>query len=164
MPSFANILMLYLGVFYAVALVIYFAAVNFRGYQTHQVETQVAAIANDYTNAVQLKAQYAVLKERADLTYAALDCWQTVAQQLPQGILLALFSFADGQKLTLSGSAPQDQVNTLFDFDSSLRKAQLNGQPMFNSEGGEQLRYNQSGDKVTWSFSLLLKQSEEAAP
>src|SRR5581483_939231 len=50
------------GVMYALFLVLYFAGVSFRGYQTHKVEVQVAAIANDYTNTVQLKAQYAVLK------------------------------------------------------------------------------------------------------
>jgi len=157
--------LLFTGVMYAAFLAIYFAAVNFRGYQTHKVESQVAAIANDYTNAVQLKAQYAVLKERADLTYAALDCWQTVAQQLPQGITLGRFSFADGQKLSLSGSAPQDQVNTLFDFDSALRKAQLNGQPMFDPQQGEHVNPRlQPPSTEVWSMSTELLHTEAEQP
>ena len=74
------------GVLYATFLVFYFCAVAFRGYQTGKVEGAVAAISNDYTNAVQLKARYAVLQERAQLKYAALNSWQIVAQQLPPGI------------------------------------------------------------------------------
>jgi hypothetical protein len=152
------------GVMYAVFCVFYFAAVSFRGYQTHQVEAQVAAIANDYTNSVQLRSQFAVLKERADLKYAALDCWQTVAQQLPPSITLARFSFADGQKISLSGSAPQDQVNTLFDFDSGLRKAQLNGQPMFDAQKGEHVNPHLNGNVEVWSMSTELLHTEVEQP
>ena len=82
------------------------------GYQTHKVEQQVAAISGSYTNALQLKARYDVLKERQQLKYAALDCWKIVAEQLPAGISLQRFSFADGQKLSLSGTAAPDQINS----------------------------------------------------
>jgi hypothetical protein len=157
--------LMFAGVMYAVFLVLYFAAVSFRGYQTHNVEVQVAAIANDYTNAVQLKAQYAVLKERADLKYAALDCWQTVAQQLPQGITLGRFSFADGQRVSLSGNTTADQVNTLFDFDSALRKAQLNGQPMFDPQKGTHVNPRlQPPNNETWSMSTELLHTEADQP
>jgi hypothetical protein len=153
------------GVLYAVGLVLYFAAVSFRGYQTNKVEAQVAAIANDYTNAVQLQAQFAILKERAQLKYAALDCWQTVAQQLPQGITLGRFSFADGQRLSLSGSTTADQVNTLFDLDSSLRKAQLNGQPMFDLEKGTHVNPRlQPPNTEVWNMSVELLHSEVEQP
>jgi hypothetical protein len=152
------------GVLYAIAVVIYFCATAVLGYQTRGVEQQVAAISGSYTNTLQLKARASVLKERQDLKYAALDCWQIVADKLPDGISLQRFSFSDGQKLSLAGTATPDQITILLAFSTAMQKAEKNGQPMFNSEGGDQLRYNQSGDKVTWSFSLLLKQSEEAAP
>jgi hypothetical protein len=87
-----------------------------------------------------------------------------VADKLPDGISLQRFAFSDGQKLALAGTATPDQITDLLAFNNAMQKAEKNGQPMFNSVGGDQLRYNQSGDKVTWNFSLLLKQTEEAAP
>jgi hypothetical protein len=74
------------GVLYAIGVVIYFCAVGFLSVQTHQVERDVAAQSGGYTNAMQLKARYDVLKERQGLKYAALDCWKIVAEQLPEGI------------------------------------------------------------------------------
>jgi len=43
-----------------------------------------------------------------------------------------------------------------------VRKAKLNGQPMFNpnSNNGEQLTYRQNGNKVTWNFGLELQHTE----
>jgi hypothetical protein len=152
------------GVLYAIAVVIYFCATAVLGYQTRGVEQQVAAISGSYTNTLQLKARSAVLKERQDLKYAALDCWQIVAEKLPDGISLQRFAFSDGQKLSLAGTATSDQITVLLAFSTAMQKAEKDGQPMFSAEGGDQLRYNQSGDKVTWNFSLLLAQTEEAKP
>ncbi|HUZ06884.1 MAG TPA: hypothetical protein VMV89_05285, partial [Candidatus Paceibacterota bacterium] len=125
------------GVLYAVAVAVYFCAVGVLSVQTHKVERQVAAISDDYTNALLLKARYNVLQERQNLKFAALDCWKVVAEQLPQGISLQRFSFANGQTLSLSGTTTQDQINTLFDFNSAMQKVMLNGQPMFDPHGGE---------------------------
>src|SRR5471032_873303 len=125
------------GVLYAIAVVIYFCATFLFGVQTGKVEQQVAGISNDYTNALQLKARYDVLVERQNLKFAALDCWKVVAEQLPQGVLLQRFSFVNGQKLSLSGSAGSDQVNTLLNFNTSMQKAALNGKQMFDLHGGE---------------------------
>src|SRR5277367_2434421 len=63
------------GILYAIGVVIYFCATGLLGVQTRKVERQVAAISGDYTNAMELQAQYNVLKERQNLKYAALDCW-----------------------------------------------------------------------------------------
>ena len=103
------------------------------GFQTGKVEQQVAAISGSYTNALQLKARYEVLQERQDLKYAALDCWKLVAEQLPAGISLQRFSFADGQKLSLNGTVAvgPDCPNHRWFYDA-VRKAKLNGQPMFD--------------------------------
>jgi len=128
------------------------------------VEQQAAAISNDYTNALQLKARYDVLVKRQNLKFAALDCWKVVAEQLPQGISLQRFSFADGQTLTLAGVAGQDQVNTLLDFNSAMQKAAPNGQPMFDPQGGETVHPRNVPGGVSWSFSLKLLHTEEPAP
>jgi hypothetical protein len=97
-----------------------------------------------------------VLKERQDLKYAALDCWRLVADKLPEGISLQRFSFGDGHKLTLSGTVTPEQITPITDFYDVLRKAQLNGQPMFLATGGEPIVYHQNGSQVSWNFSLEL--------
>jgi len=68
----------YAFVMYAIFLVIYFCGVAYLGHRTSGVESQVARISNEYTNAIQLKARYEVLKDREQLKYAALNCWQAM--------------------------------------------------------------------------------------
>jgi hypothetical protein len=149
------------GVLYAIGVAIYFCATGFLAMQTHKVEQTVADQSGSYTNALQLKAQYDVLKERQELKYAALDCWKIVAEQLPPNIALQRFSFANGKKLSLSGTAAPDQVNTLFNFNTAMQKVTANGHPMFNSQGGETVNPHQTANAVTWSFSLQLQNAEE---
>ena len=55
-----------------------------------------------------------------------------------------------------------DQINSLFDFNNGLQKAELNGQPVFKTEGGEPLVYHQTANTVTWNFSLALQRGEDA--
>jgi len=150
------------GVLYAIGVVIYFCAVGFLSVQTHQVERDVAAQSGGYTNAMQLKARYDVLKERQGLKYAALDCWKIVAEQLPEGIVLQRFSFADGQKLALSGTTSPDQVNLLFDFNTAMKKALLNGKPMFDPQAGDPVNPRKNGNLEIWSFNLQLQHAEGA--
>jgi hypothetical protein len=152
------------GILYAVCVIVYFCATSILAYQTGKVERQVAALGGSYTNVLQLKARYEVLKERQDLKYAALDCWKLVAEQLPEGILLQRFSFGDGQKLSLNGSVASDQITQITDFYDKLRKAELNGQPMFNSEAVDPFTYRQNGTTASWSFSLALRRTEQEEP
>jgi len=153
------------GILYVVVLAVYFAAVSFLGYRTHNVEQAVAGISGDYTNAIQLKARYGVLRERQELKYAALDCLKVVAEELPTGISLQRFSFANGSKLALSGTCEQDQLDLITGnggFYDSVRKAKPDGQPMFKPNPGEagQLVYRTLGNKVTWNFGLELQRTE----
>jgi hypothetical protein len=141
---------------------IYFCATGLVGIQTRKSEQQAADVSGDYTNAMELQAQYNVLKERQNLKYAALDCWKTVAEKLPPAISLNRFSFADGQKLSLSGTASSDQINTLFDFNSAMQKAELDGHPMFASGGEPVSPHTAANNVTTWSFSLELQQAEES--
>ena len=152
----------YAGMAYAVCLVIYFCAAGILGIQTRKVEGDVAKISNDYTSALQLKARYEVLKERQLLKYAALDCWQRVAEEMPPTITLQRFSFTDGRRLMLSGTAPQDQVNTLFDFNTSLKKKKAGGQFVFDQQKGDTVNPRLQGNVEAWSFSLELLHVEAA--
>jgi hypothetical protein len=83
---------------------------------------------------------------------------------LPEGISLQRFSFGDGHKLTLSGTVTSDQITPITDFYDALRKSQLNGQPMFNPAGGDELSYHESGNQVSWNFSLELRHASEDTP
>jgi hypothetical protein len=151
-------------VLYLAVVTVYFCATGLVGYQTGKVEEQVAANSDNYTNTLQLKSRYDVLKERQDLKYAALDSWKLVAEQLPPGISLERFSFADGQKISLNGTTTPDQITPVTDFSDALRKAKLNGQRMFDPLGGDPFQWRLNGNTVTWSFSLLLAHTEEDLP
>jgi hypothetical protein len=152
------------GVLYAIGVVIYFCATAVLGYQTNKLVQQVAGISGSYTNALQLKARSEVLLERQNLKFAALDCWKLIADQLPAGISLQRFSFGDGRTLSLGGTVTPDQITPITDFYDTLRKAQLNGQPMFNVSGEVPLSYRQSGNQVTWNFALELRRAEVEKP
>ena len=76
-------------------------------------------------------------------------------------------SFADGQQLSLNGTVPSDQIAQITDgFYDAVRKAKLDGKPMFDTAGGEDLTYRQMANAVNWQFSLMLrhKQEQENAP
>ena len=149
------------GVLYAIGVAIYFCATGVLAYRTRGVERQAAALSGSYTNVMELKARFDVLKERQDLKYAALDCWKAVADRMPTNITLQRFSFADGQKLSLSGTAPADQVNTVFDFNTTMQKATNQNLPMFDLQGGEPVNPRITANKATWSFILQLQHTEK---
>jgi hypothetical protein len=156
----------YAGLLYAVFLVFYFSAVTFRGYQTTKVQGQVAAISNTFSNVVELQARYAVLQKREQLKYAGLDCWRVVAELLPSGIQLQRMTLTAGQKLSLSGTTTPDLVNTLFDFDSAMRKyktkdAQGNEQQFFDPQKGEHVNPRTQGNQTVWSCTLELMHATE---
>jgi hypothetical protein len=155
----------YAGAAYAVFLVIYFCAVGVLDWSTTKVEGDAAKISNDYTNALQLKAQFGVLKERQQLKYAALDCWQLVAQQLPPGISLQRFSFANGQSVQLSGQVASDDIPKIIDFNDAMRKVKINDQPVFNAvpDNSDQLTYRNQGNQANWNFGLQLLRTEAEA-
>jgi len=149
-------------VLYVIGCVIYFIAVGFLSYQTTGVEKQVDAISQSYTNALQIKARFAVLKDRQDLKYAALDCWEAIAEAMPEGLTLDALNFSDGRKITLSGTAPANEVTGVIDFSGKLRKATAQGLPLFSSSGGDALQTHVNGGAgmLNWSFGLELKRGE----
>jgi hypothetical protein len=146
------------GIVYVAAVLVYFAVVGVVSFQAGAAEKQVRSMANTYTNAMQLRAKLDVLKERQELKFAALECWKAVAELLPETATLDGFNFGDGRTLTLSGTAPKDQVQRLIDFNSDLRKATADGQPLFSMTGGKEPAFRSpSPTTVNWSFSLELK-------
>ena len=79
------------------------------------------------------------------------------------------FSFVDGKKLSLSGNCTPGQINLITEKDQfydGVRKAKLNGQPVFNQNpgSGDQLVYRQQGSTVAWNFGLELLHTEAETP
>lgn len=146
---------------YLVGVVIYLIALQFVLFQTRAVEEQVADMGPTYTNALQLKAKFQVLNDRQELKFAALDCWNTTASLLPKDATLDTYNFSDGKKLVLQGNAPSDQIQSLIRFEADMRKAEINGQPLFDRDRGESISTRQTGPTaVSWNFSLELKRAE----
>jgi len=149
------------GAFYFILVAIYFAVVNVQDYRVGQVEARLDGLSEDYTNALQLKARFQVLKTREDLKFAALDCWKVTAELLPETLTLESFGFSDGRKLALSGTAPADSVGDVNKFYGEIRKYQQNNQVMFDFNKGQPLSTRaMPGGLVNWNFGLELKRTE----
>jgi hypothetical protein len=155
--------LLWVGATYLAGVAIYFIMVSIAYLKTDSVESQVTARGPGFTNSMQLKARFDVLKNRQDLKFAALDCWRSTAELMPTGLTLDSLSFGDGRKLKLDGTAPAVDVSNVIDFSSRLRKAKRNDQPLFDPTEGDQLQthVNPGGNTVSWSFSLILKRTED---
>jgi hypothetical protein len=144
---------------YVLGLMVYFVALGVLNFKTNAVETQVRNMGASYTNALQVEARYKVLKERQELKYAALDCWEAVAETLPTSITLDAMNFSGGTKLALNGTAPADQVGAIIDFSDKLRKHVANGQPLFKPNAPPPRTQVIGGTTVRWSYDLELKRS-----
>jgi hypothetical protein len=155
--------LLALGILYLMGVAVYATALGFKIYFTKGVEREAASRSQMYTNAIQLKAIYQVLKDRQELKYAALDCWQKVAELMPETLSLESWNFSDGRKLVLNGTVPVDQVNDLRDFARKLRGSSTkDGQPMFDRGKPEDLNYRASSPgNYTWGLSVEMKRGED---
>jgi hypothetical protein len=146
---------------YLLGLAVYGVALGFATIRTRGVERHVTELGGQYTNSIQIKQRYQVLKDRQELKFAALECWNMVARYLPDSAMLEQMSFVDGKRLTLNGTANAEQRKELYDFESALRKATLtNGEAMFDPNGGDHVQYQVQGGNVRWNFSLVLKRAE----
>jgi len=147
---------------YIVGVAIYMLFLGFKNYQASRVTTDVAKYSNEYTNVMQLKAQFNVLKDRQELKYAALDSWMAVAELLPVSAGLEGFTFSGGKRLSLNGTIPSDQVRQILDFDAALRKyrTKKDDEALFDPFAGETVSYQLVGGNYNWRLSLELKRTE----
>ena len=152
--------LLAVGALYLVGVAVYMVALGYSTIQTQRVESQVAELGPTYTNSIQLRDRYKVLKDRQELKFASLDCWDTTARLLPENTTLEGFTFSEGKKLKLDGTAPADQIQSLLDFERELRRATVNGQLLFDSSRGDSLQFHAQGNNAMWTLVLELKRSE----
>jgi hypothetical protein len=149
---------------YVLGVVVYFGALHFRKYQLTQVQAQVASLRDSYTNAVRLKERIDVLENQLNLKYAALDSWQAVSQLLPADLTLTSLQFSKGQRVTLHGTAPPNQVSQLYDYTESLKNVVVDGQPLFQtvSTPSHNIRPGPAGSQtVAWTFFCDLTRGEK---
>jgi len=154
--------LLAVGGVYVLGVLVYALALFGFYLRTQRVENHIAEISNQYTNAMQLKAKYQVLKDRQDLKYAALDCWKAVADVMPNEITLNALNFTEGRKLTLNGTAPGGEGKAILDFFDQVRKTMVAGQPLFDTTQGDSAPRSGTGPGgvITWNFALELKRGE----
>lgn len=147
---------------YIVGVVIYGLVLFVASWKTESVEAKVRGLSLNYTNAMEIKARYDVLLDRQALKFAALDCWRAVSDTLPSELTLDGFSFSDGRRMMLNGTAPAGQDKEILDFYGAVRKATAGDQqPLFDVNKGDAVRYNAGpGGALMWSFTLELKRSE----
>jgi hypothetical protein len=155
------------GAVYLLGVIIYGGILGVALFQTGGVESAKDKLSTEYTNTMQLKATYQVLKEREDLKFAALDCWKTVAELMPETLSLDTWNFGDGRRLALHGSAPSNEhVQQVLDFEKALRKSRITdgqgqAQPLFDPNKGEGLNWHTGPNgTILWDFSVELKRSE----
>jgi len=146
---------------YLLGVAVYGVALGFATFRTRGVEKQAAALGAQYTNTIQLKARYQVLKDRQELKFAALECWNLTARYLPDSATLETLNFVDGKKLALSGTSPIDARNDVFQFEGDLRKATAtNGDLIFDPTKGEHVSGGAQSGNFKWNFTLELKRVE----
>jgi hypothetical protein len=156
MRGIGAVLAVYLG-----AVIIYMAGASVQNFRAEGLAGEVSGRSRAYTNALQLKAQLQILQNREALKFASLDCWKKTAELLPENISVGTLEFKDGKHYSLSGTASGDQSPALTDFNEALRKATLNGEPMFEELSLPQIKLNPGGATLSWSFNGELARAEE---
>jgi hypothetical protein len=148
---------------YIIGVAIYLVALEVALIRTHSVEQTVAEWAPAYTNAMGVRARYEVLKNNQELKYAALDCWKALAELLPPSVTLEGYNFSEGKRLSLSGIAPTEEQQELFQFDGAMRKFVKDGQPLFDAKTSDSMSMSRSGansQTVNWNTLFELKRVE----
>ncbi|HEX3797698.1 MAG TPA: hypothetical protein VH413_03270 [Verrucomicrobiae bacterium] len=157
MRGLGVVLAAYLG-----GVTIYLAGAAVQSYRAETLVEEVSSHSRAYTNVLQLKAQLGILQNRQALKFASLDCWKKTAELLPENISIGTLEFKDGKHYSLSGTAQADQSGALTDFNEALRKATLDGEPMFETLSLPQIKLNPGGATLSWSFNGDLARAEEA--
>jgi hypothetical protein len=96
-----------------------------------------------------------VLSQRRHLRQAALDCYNLTKSTLPPNWTLEGFSFQDGKRLSMQGTAPADQVRSLPDVRAKFEKAQTqDGRALFLPSSGEATMRMMSPGLTNFNWSM----------
>lgn len=145
---------------YLFGVVIYMIALQFVNFKASQLTTEVAGIANTYTNVLRLRERVQVLQEQLNLKYAALDCWKVASELLPADFTLINLQYSRGSTLSLQGTAPAGQEQQVIDYNDSMRTATANGQRLFKDVTPPNFPSRAGAQVVHWNFDCILNVSD----
>jgi hypothetical protein len=148
-------------VVYVMAAALYLGWAQFAKWRCSRVDNELGKIGPTYTNTLQLKEQVKILQDQVDLQYAALDCWKAVADNMPPELTLESLSFDRGRRLTLTGSAANDGVGKVQEFNEFIAKSKTKDRDLFKHVDAPSMG-NRPGvqDQITWRFVSELKLAE----
>lgn len=149
-----------IGVAYLVFIFGFLIWLKVRKYQVDDLRSEVATMGISFTNTLQLKAQVGILEEQVALRYAALDAWQAVVSTLPADLTLTQLDFQRGRTLQVSGTVSPDATSEVTKFNSELKKAQANGQPLFAAVKPAQISSRPGVNEATWTFEAELRRND----
>jgi hypothetical protein len=108
---------------YMAGLVVYFAAVYVMRLQLYKVQKQVNELSLNYTNVLQLHERLGVLEDQSALKFAALDCWKTASDLLPQELTLTQINFQNGKTMGVFGTVSQENAKKVYEYYDAMSKA-----------------------------------------
>ena len=120
--------------FYLVGVLAYFGWLQYQDHQKRGLQREVIQLSGAYTNALRLKERVKVFQEQANLKSAALDCLRVTSERLPAELSLTQFNFKGGKDLYLQGMVASENQIKVTEFNTELRKAVVNNEPLFAKE------------------------------
>ena len=146
---------------YVFGVIIYMIALQFFTFKDSSLKTQIAGIANNYTNVLKLKERVGVMEEQLTMKYAALDCCKVASELLPEGFNLVNLVLGNrGRTMRLEGTAPSDQREKVIEFNDAMRKAEVNGKTLFKDVTPPNMNARGAAQNITWNFECRLNVSD----
>jgi hypothetical protein len=154
MRSLVSVVALYL-----MGVLFYFGMLYVFELKNDAVKKDLANMGSSYTNSLRDVEQIQILKDREALKYAALNCWKSVAENLPDSMTVDNLYFQLG-KLELRGTVVSENQEDVGTFNEALRSATDPNyhQLLFTDVSPPTIRLN--GSKGDWSFNCTLKGGE----
>jgi hypothetical protein len=150
-----------LAMTYLAGVFVYLGILTVQKSRLDTLRDDTRGMALQYTNTLQLKARVRVLQEQVALRFAALDCWNSVAEKLPETLTLTQLDFKNGRTLVLDGLTTDENRADITRFNSELRAVMIDGRPLFAEvrPATTQLR----GAQLTWRFEADIRR-EDSTP
>jgi len=125
------------------------------------IEDQIAELQESFTKSQQLQARIQLVREQANLKYAALDCWKAVTDAMPGELSLTSMSFTRGKNLVLGGIS--SEATKVTDYVENLTRLTDKEHPIFSrvESGRTSTGPGLLGPQTTtWSISCELDRKE----
>lgn len=145
---------------YIMGVLFYFGMLYVFQIKAATVKKDLANMGPDYTNALRDIAQIQILQDREKLKFAALDCWKSVAENLPDSMTVDDMYFQRG-KLELRGTVVAENQQDVGTFNEAMRTSTdpNHHESLFTDVSPPTIRIN--GAKGEWSFNCTLKGNED---